>query len=210
MGVAIANLDDFKKKFEERRDRSDLFGFFLFDERPSQRAVETFAEQQFPWLDRLAAAAQIFFFVFLRNNPDWPDVVENPGLEVANMFDIHANQLPGIVLFTLDAKREDVKKASYLPLRTELFEADLQRVEALFADVFSVIQECRTKSRDSATLLECVEKEVNGIIRSESRRPIKAYFGQAMRDLRHLPGKLLETITTAAVNGALRQGMPLG
>ena len=127
MGVAIASLDDFQKKFEERKDRSDLFGFFLFDERPSQRAVETFAEQQFPWLDRLAAAAQIFFFVFLRNNPGWPDVVENPGLEVANMFDIRANQLPGIVLFTLDVKREDVTKGSYLPLRTELFEADLQR-----------------------------------------------------------------------------------
>ena len=44
--VAIANLDDFQKKFEERKDLSDVFGFFLFDERPSQRAVETFAEQR--------------------------------------------------------------------------------------------------------------------------------------------------------------------
>lgn len=210
MGVAIANLDDFQRKFEERKDRSDLFGFFLFDERPSQRAVGTFANQQFPWLDRLAAAAQIFFFVFLRNNPDWPDVVENPGLEVASMFDIRANQLPGIVLFSLDANREGVKKASYLPLKAELFEADLKRVEELFADVFSVIQECRAKSGDSATLLKCVEKEMNAIIRSESRRPIKTYFWQVMGNLGQLPVKLVETVTTAAAHAAMRQGMPLG
>ena len=210
MGVAIANLRDFEEKFEERKNRSDRFGFFLFDERPSQRAVATFADQQFPWLDRLAAASKMFFFVFLRNNPDWNDDVENPGLEVANMFDIRANQLPGIVLFTLDAQRDGVKKASYLPLKAELLEAEPQQVEDVLADFFSVIQGCRKKTNDSEKLLTCINKEVNGIIRGEAARPIKAYFWQVMGNLRHLPVKLIETVTTAAVTAAARQGMPLG
>jgi len=210
MGVAIANLEDFNKKFEARKDKSDLFGFFLFDERPSQRAVEAFADQQFPWLDRLAAASKMFFFVFLRNNPDWYDAVENPGLEVANMFDIHANQLPGIVLFTLKPDRVGVKKASYLPLKAELFEAEPQQVEDLLADFFSVIQDCRKNNDDSDALLDCIDKNVIRIVRGEARRPVKEYFWQVMSDLRHLPAKLVETVTTAAVDAAARQGMPLG
>ena len=210
MGVAIANLDDFEAKFEERKHRSDLFGFFLFDERPSQRAVGTFATQQFPWLDRLAASARMFFFVFLRHNPEWDEDVENPGLEVAQRFGIRPNELPGIVLFTLDEDKEKVTKAAYLPLKAELFETDPKRVEELFADLFSVIQHCREQSPDTVSLIACVDTQVNSIIRSETVRPVKAYLLRTLGDLKDLPGKLLQTVVSAAVEGATRQGMPVG
>ena len=46
--------------------RPKLYGFLLFDERKSQRPVAAFAEDEFTWLDQLAASARIALFLFLR------------------------------------------------------------------------------------------------------------------------------------------------
>ncbi|MFQ5878939.1 MAG: hypothetical protein ACE5IZ_02030 [Dehalococcoidia bacterium] len=206
MGVPITSLEDFQAKFEHLKHQRDLFAFFLFDERPSQRAVERFADEQFEWLDALAAAARIFLFVFLRRNREERQIVENPGLEVGSIFGIRPNQLPGIVLFTLAADREGVSRGVYLPIKAELFEKDLLRVEDVFSDLFSLIQECRQRSDSPEQLLTEVDSEVKSLLRTERLRPIKSYLKQTLLELGKLPTRVVESVSAAVATSMVRQG----
>src|SRR5687768_5869806 len=51
-----------------------------------------------------------------------------------------------IVFFMMLPDREAVGSSVYLPISAKLSETDLAHIEALFADVFAVIQECRAGS----------------------------------------------------------------
>ena len=64
MAVRILGFHDFQQKFDERKDRSNLFSFFLFDDRPDHLPIASFVMEQFGWLDQLAAASRTFVFLF--------------------------------------------------------------------------------------------------------------------------------------------------
>ena len=204
MAIPISSFEDFRAKFAALKDSRDLFAFFLFDSRPSQKAVEQFADQQFDWLDNLAAASRIFFFIFLRSNPT-EGRIENPSLEVARMFDIRPNQLPGIVLFALADDREGVGEGVYLPLDASLFENDLPRVEQVFADLFSLIQECRGKTNNPAELFLRLREKVNSLRRREQFRPVAEYLKGTLDSLIKLPTRLIDSVAKAFAEEAARR-----
>ncbi len=186
MGIAIASAMDFYDKFNRLKDKRDLFAFFLFDERPSHEAVERFADDEFDWLDGLAAAARIFFFIFLRRD-QFAGGVYNPGLEVAKMFGIKPNQLPGVVLFILDKDGKIFTKGVFLPLETKLFTEDIKAVEEVFSDLFSLIQECREKSDNAEELLQNLSDEVASLKRKGKLRPLMNYLKTAALAVINIP-----------------------
>lgn len=206
MGVEIRNRKDFEAKFRKLKDKRDLFAFLLFDERPSQQAVGEFANQNFPWLDGLARMAKVFFFIFLKRNPDWEDT-ENPGPEVGRMFGIKPNQLPGVLIFSLTEDREGVSAGVYLPIHNNLFEGDFQRVEEVFSDLFSLIANVQRQGGTPQDKLARLKGDVAGLQR---RQRLYQYRRGAVETLKELPGKLMDSLSAALVQAAVRQGMPLG
>jgi len=217
MAKPVCNYEEFQWQFEKLKDSRDLFAFFLFDDRPSQKAVERFADEQYAWLDSLAHSASIFFFFFLRRNRgkiktffirDWraptPETkanmkgrIQNPSLEVGGLFGIKPNQLPGVVLFTLAPDRVGVSDGVYLPLNAKLFEGDLSHVEEVFTNLFSFIHECREISSNTGQLLENIKRKVSSLKRSERYRPLFLYIRGQLVSLTTFPGSLIEAIGKA-------------
>jgi hypothetical protein len=204
MAVPVSSFQNFMDKFEERKHAADLFAFLLFDDRPSHQAVETFADAEFEWLDGLAAAARIFFFIFLRKD-EYEGVVYNPGLEVANMFGIRPNQLPGIILFTLSDDDDIVKDGVYLPLDTRIFADDIDHVEEVISDLFSIIQECRAESESAAELLENIRKEVRRLHQKGQLRPFVNYLRETAMSVANFPRGFMGNLESALAGEVSRR-----
>ena len=196
MAVRITSEEDFQRKFEERKHSSDLFAFFLFDDRPSSQAIERFARDEFTWLDQLAASARMFFFIFIRHDES-RDRVANPSLEVAERFGILPNQLPGVVIFTLSEDGHSVSDGVYLPLKAELFAEDIPRVEEVFSDIFSLIKECRKKGGPPSSQLEYVRRRMKGLERSQRMRPLRMYAKRLLESLVTLPRDVVIAVAEA-------------
>ena len=209
MAIGITSEEDFERKFQERKHASDLFAFFLFDDRPSSQAVERFARDEFTWLDQLAASARMFFFVFIRHDES-RDRVANPSLEVAEMFGILPNQLPGVVIFTLSEDGHGVSDGAYLPLKAELFAEDIAHVEEVFSDIFSLIKECRKEGGSPSELLENVRRRMKRLERTQRMRPLLMYAKKSLESLASLPRDVViagtEAFAAEAARGALGPG----
>ena len=204
MAVAVSSSDDFKEKFEALKHSRSLFAFFLFDDRPSNEAVERFAHDEFVWLDDLAASAGIFFFIFLRHDPV-DKRVANPSLEVGRMFGIRPNQLPGVVLFTLAEDKEGVSDGVYLPLKAELFTKDISCIEQVFSDLFSLIQECQEMGGSQSEILENLRRRVRRLRRQERMRPIYEYAKGSLASLATFPREIMNSVATAFGQEAARR-----
>lgn len=208
MAVAISSFEQFEHKFEQLKYSRDLFAFFLFDDRPSHEAIERFAEDQFDWLDSLAASARIFFFVFIRRDDTVQGNVANPSLEVARMFGIPPNRLPGVVLFTLSEDQEGVSDGVYVPLKAKLFGEDIEHVEEVFSDIFTLIQECQGHGGKPAELLVDLQKRVKELERKERTRPVMKYLRATLVSTAGFPGKLLISMSEAFAQEAARRVLP--
>ena len=120
--MPISSFKDFVKKFEALKTSSNLFIFFLFEDPPSLEAENRFANDNFQWLESLASREKIFLNIFLRRDHDAERVI-NPSPEVAKLFGLPPDQLPGVVLFTLSEDKASVSKSIFLPLEAKLFAA---------------------------------------------------------------------------------------
>jgi hypothetical protein len=198
VGVQFESFYDFEEKFRMLRNDSDIFGFLLFDDRPSHRAVEIFSHENFPWIDRLATATKMFFFVWFRRS--W--IVENPGLEIAQLFGITPRELPAVVLLTLDSTKTNVASGIYLPLDAVLFESERPHIEEVFAEIFSVIQQCREK--DQHLLVPCLEREIARIRAQERRRPYWQYLHSTASTIKSFPTELIKAVAEAFAKGMTR------
>lgn len=204
MAVPISSLDDFMNKLDARKTHSDLFAFFLFDERPSHQAIGRFANDEFEWLDSLAASARLFFFIFLRSDK-YEGGVANPGLEVARMFGIRPNQLPGVVLFIVSEDLKIVKDGVFLPLKARLFEEDIDAVEDVFSDLFTLIQNCRERSHSSKELLENLQNDVKGLRRRQHARPVFKYLEDTASAILKFPVGFLGELQRALADETARR-----
>ena len=201
MAVPIRSYEDFEHKFKRLRDRSDIFGFMLFDDRPSHRFVAAFAKHNFSWLDQLAAASDMFFFVCIRQNAG--EIIENPSLEVAKLFGITARQLPGVVLFNFDKSSDKVSKGVFLPIAAELFEAEPDHVEDVVADLFSLINDCRSHSPTPERLLDVLATRMNELAGRERRRPFIKYLKSLVQKLTELPADFTRAAAEAFIKSSL-------
>jgi hypothetical protein len=190
----VRNYFDFKKKFEKVKDRSQLFLFFLFDQRENHVAAEEFARENIEWLDNMADSAGVFIFFFVRDE-EHPEASRNPSLKVATEFGILQNQLPGVVIFTIDDQEDTVKKASYLQLSPRIFSLDHKKATAVFSDLFSVITKCQNKVDNKDALIEEVQEEVMKLQRHEKLRPFFEYVTGAIVSLK----KFSKDVITSAI-----------
>jgi len=192
------------EKLEERKHAADLFAFFLFDDRPSHIAVERFADEEFDWLDELAASAQMFFFIFLRRDR-YRGGVYNPGLEVARMFGIRPNQLPGVVLFTLSDNEEIVTDGVFLPIKVQLFADDISSVEKVFSDLFTLIHECHERSSNPKELLQNLSDEFARLRTKERLRPIVGYLKETALAIVDFPRNFMGALERALAEEVSRR-----
>ena len=200
MAIPISSYGQFKDKFNMLKDATDLFAFFLFDDRPSHQAIERFADEEFQWLDGLASYAKIFFFIFLRRDPSRDGEVINPSLHIAHDFGISPNKLPGVVLFTLSEDKNDVSEGVYLPLESKLFVQDISRVEEVFSDLFTLIGDCRKEATTTSELLKVVRKKVETLRQRERFRPVTSYLKLNLQAIATLPRDFIHELEKAFAN----------
>ncbi len=188
----VDSLRDFLFKHDQWKFDRDLFGFFLFDASPSHAVVQKFAADWPDFLDDEARSAEMYLFVPIPGEGD--KQFKNPSVDVAKMFGIDQEELPGIVLFTVlesPVKRRpalsevlsieieeepglDMENPDpiYLPLKTELFENDDHQAEQVLKDFFALIRECRAETRRDEELLKNLESKINGYRRKREMRPV--------------------------------------
>lgn len=202
--MPVSGYKEFIQKFGNVKDRSRLFAFILFDERPTHKAIEKFVDDHFTWLDSLAAAANMFGFAFLHRDSHSGEF-KNPSLQVAGLFGIRANQLPGVIAFTMLPSAEKVRGAVYLPLKPSLFAEGGEVVEEAFADLFAVFQVAQDTSNSEPELLKKLQEEIASLKRHSKLRPIKTYLGERLETLAKLPDKFLESMAEAFGEGLAKR-----
>lgn len=193
MGVPIFNLDDFEAKFNELKNKKKLFGFFLYDSRPTHDVIERFTRERKDWLDELAGFGKIYFFFPLREGKS--KGFENPSLEIARLFDIEAAKLPGIVLFTvLPPSEAQTNKVVYFHLDDKLF-TEHNRIEKIFNELFQILNRCQKDHKSAEQLLEDVRTAVESLQKSEKIQPFVQYLKKGAKTLFvDLPEKMLKAM----------------
>lgn len=174
MGVPVSNLEDFKEKLNRFSGRSVIFGFLLFDSRPSQKAIDEFARQQAQWIDELARGAGIYFFFPLhREGSDF----KNPSTQLMRMFGFGISRLPGIILFAPVGEEQNLvgEKAIYIPLQERDFD-DKRTYEPLLLDLFELIGKNLAAEKNSDAVLENIRSELAKLRRKRTRRGFANYL----------------------------------
>ena len=168
MGVPVSSFNEFRDKLSKVQGRSVIFGFLLYDSRPSQQVVDRFTQEQAPWIDDLARGAGIyFFFPFKREGESF----KNPSAEIARIFDFGLSRLPGIVLFAPPGKDGKVtsKHAVYIPLEEKNFN-DINIYEPIFIDLFDLIRESIEQKKKSELVLRYIKDKLSKLRRKKSQR----------------------------------------
>jgi len=168
MGVPVSSFDEFRSKLSAAQGRSIIFGFLLYDSRPSQQIVDHFTQEQAPWLDDLARGAGIhFFFPFKREGTDF----KNPSVEIAGIFDLGLSRLPGIVLFAPPGEDGKVtgKHAVYIPLEEQDFN-DINIYEPIFIDLFQLIRDSINTKKKSELVLRQIKDQLAKLRRKKTQR----------------------------------------
>jgi hypothetical protein len=191
MGIPVFNFDDFEAKFTRVRVKKNLFGFFLYDSRPTHEVIDRFTQKRHNWLDELAGFGNIYFFFPLRKAKE--KGFENPSLEVAKLFDIEASKLPGIILFNILPESDaHNSKAVYFELDEAMFAGELHRIEKIFIELFQILNKCQRKNKQPDELLNAVREEVERLQRSEKVQPFVRYLKKGATVIfTDLPQKIL-------------------
>ena len=201
----ISGYEKFLDEYRDVKDKSRLFLFVLFDDRPSHDDLSDFVQRNFRWLDSLAASANMYGFAFI--DDDLPRS-RNPSLLVATHFGIRPNKLPGIIFFTMFQQREQVKNGVYLPIKSDLFSQDETVIEDVFASVFTACQNTLSSTIEQDALMIELNKEIKSIRRNQKMRPVYKYLGKKLESLSLLPNKLLETVAESFGESLGRQIIP--
>lgn len=204
MARPVKNFADFKSMLDIMKYQRELFAYLLFDDRQSQKVIEHFADEQFDWLDKLAASSRIYFFFFLRRK-EAEGKIENPSLEVAKMFRIKPNQLPGVVLFTLSDDKLSVSEGIYFPLKTKIFENDLYTVEDIFSDLFSLIQECWAETDNQKQLHKSLKGKIISLKRQKAFHPVFEYLKRNFIAFLNLPKIIVDDLPKVIVTEIARR-----
>ena|SRR6266498_1793192 len=197
MGVPVTSYDDFRSKLEELLPQSDLFGFVLFDRRPTQRPVASFVLENVDWLSDMATAMDIFLFMPVI--PPESPTASNPSLEVGALFGVFPRELPGILLFTSDLQKRGV----YLPLKPDLFTSDVQHVEELLSGIAGAVQACRAQSASKDAILSCLSERVNHMKTAERRKVFVDYLADTAKAVLTFPQEFIKALADAVAKGMI-------
>jgi hypothetical protein len=192
----FSELNEKVVKVIDKKKKSELLAFFLFDDSSGQKAVSVFAKEWIHWLDTLSDAAHTFFFVFVATDRSHKSV-KNPSIEVASLFGIRPNELPGIILFDMQPNMQSVNKGIYFPLKPSLFEKDILFIEKIFADFFSIIMDCQLNEDPNSHILSNVEIKIKKLKNKQKLRPFVSYIKANVKALVNLPATLGEALSNA-------------
>ena len=209
----VSGRENFLEQYNKLQGSSRAFVFFLFDSRPSQNAVQNALHAYHKWLDEISRATGIFCFLFMY--PEYPEyearkeVVVNPSPEIADLFGVTVDQLPGILIFTTLKERGEVNKGIYLPLKPDAFASDYLDFEKLVADVFSLIQQVQRATPASEDLLDALASSMGRMRLREKTRPIKRSLRAGLITLSKIPKDLVKSVLDAlSTEMARRVGGP--
>jgi len=172
MGVPVSSFNDFRKKLLHVKGKSIIFGFLLFDSRPSQDIVNEFTQKQAPWIDELAKHAGIYFFFPFKSEGK---KFSNPSTKITKIFNLSLTRLPGIVLFAPPNKTAAKNHAVYIPLKEQDFN-DARIYEPIFIDLFELIRESIRKNQTADKALQQIKKELATLRKKERRRGFAEYI----------------------------------
>ena len=174
MGVPVSSFDDFQTKLAQLQGRSVIFGFLLYDSRPSQQVVDRFAQEQAAWIDELARGAGIyFFFPFRHEGADF----QNPSVEIMRLFGLGVGRLPGIILFAPPKADGEIHQEHfvYLPLKEQDFN-DPSVYEPVLVELFELIRTGIENTETSHETLVYLDNEVRKLRRRKTQRGFAAYI----------------------------------
>ncbi len=190
MGVPVKGIDDFRRKLRRVRRESVIFGFLLYDSRPTQESVASFANTQGEWIDELARRTGIYFFFPIKSTDgqDW----RNPSPEVMRAFKLGTARLPGVVLFA--PPRPDgsfrTKHAVYVPLAEQDFDTP-EAYQPVLDDLFALIYDCLSDAEGSHETLALIQSRIKKLRRSRNRRGLVQWLRKGARvSLFEVPAKL--------------------
>lgn len=172
MGVPVSSFNDFRKKLQDVKGKSIIFGFLLFDRRPSQKVINEFTQEQPPQIDELAKNAGIYFFFPFKNEGE---NFSNPSSRIAKAFNLGLSRLPGIVFFAPPDKSGKKNPVVYIPLKAKDFN-DSQNYETIFIDLFELIRESIANNRTSTEVLESIKNELVTLRNRDRRRGFSQYI----------------------------------
>jgi hypothetical protein len=203
MAARVDNYKIFRQKLNQLRATHDLFGFVLFDDRPSHRLVRDFCNSHFSWLDTLADSNGLTLFVPLAESADIADGYQNSSLEIARDFQLRPNQLPAFLFFTLGKDGQTcVESCVWLQFKANVFSGDANDGEEFISDLFSAVSDSRRKQTPNDLILK-LKAEIDRVQRTRQMRPLKRWIKNAAVSLEDLPADIVRTVTTAGVKTAL-------
>jgi hypothetical protein len=202
MAEEVSSFRNFLDQLEKLKGKRNLFAIILYDERPTCRAIGKFFSRNSKWLDSLSNASKMTVFIYYEAKPQSKSkgkqntAADNPSLKIAHMFKIQADQLPGIVFFTLsEFKRKGT--GVFLPLDTEVFERDGKEAEQFVSQVFGIIQKCQPNQQSDQTLLRKIRAEMNKLSNVEKMKPVLDYLRQNLKSIGNVPSKFFEKLAEA-------------
>lgn len=168
MGVPVIGFDDFEQKLERVRRRSVIFGFLVYDSRPSQKSIARFAREQADWIDEMARGAGIYFFFPFRKEGE---LFENPSPEVMRAFGLGLSRSPGVILFAPPHPDGTIRTehAVYLPLEKKDF-GDPEIYEPVMDDLFRLVGACLEEATGSHDALARISARIKSLRRRRTGR----------------------------------------
>jgi hypothetical protein len=208
MAARVPSYRTFRQKLHSRAS-CDLFGFLLFDDRPSHEPVRSFCSSNFKWLDALADSNRLVLFLPIRATArrvgaawacaEAEDGYQNCSLEIADQFHLGPNQLPAFLLFTLkDGSELCVEHSVWLQFKPEAFSGDAIDGQDLISDLFSAVNAARRRKLPHELILK-LQGEIDRVKQAQSMRPLKKWIRRQALNLQDLPSDIARTLANAGV-----------
>lgn len=197
MGVPLRNFAHFEDHFRNVKDDADLFAFLLYSSAEAHRPVAEFARTHIDFFNELAVSQKMYFYFFILKKSN---VDDNPSAEMAALFDVNLNELPGLVLFDRLGVQEG--KGIFFPIRNDLFK-DSQRAERRLMELFSQIGALRREADKSKELVSGLLQLLPTWKRQEQMAPIWDYAAGQARLLKNLPSDLVTKMAEGVTRGLI-------
>ena len=157
MAAPVRNYKKFQRRLAQAKTSCDLFGFVLFDDRPTHAPIRRFCVDNFNWLDDLAGANKMKLFLPLqetevgfeqeatetavapKKEKRLNDGYKNCSLRIAGEFNLTANQLPAFLFFTLKEGQACVEHCAWLQFKPQAFAGEASEGQELLSDLFSAV-----------------------------------------------------------------------
>jgi hypothetical protein len=207
MAAPVDNYPRFESVLGRTKDRCDLFGIVLFDDRAKHKAIKQFCISNFQWLDNLASINKMILFLPIEERKvvggfrllnKGRSEYKNCSLQVANDFNIPPNHLPAFLFFTLKQGELCVQHSATLQFESAAFAGKADEAQDFVSDVFSAVSSAR-RSKEPNELIIKLQSEINRIKREQRLTPIKNWAKDYIIGLANVPLDISRVLARAGI-----------